>query len=67
MSSSRRSLPHPAARLQARRALEARAARAVLEAALDARAGGQGVAAWPWSRRLSLWLDALLLLEEGSP
>lgn len=30
----------------------ARAARAEVEAALDA-------AGWPWSRRLSLWLDAL--------
>jgi hypothetical protein len=37
---------------------EARAARRQVEEAL----GGAG---WPWSRRLSLWLDALLMLEEG--
>jgi hypothetical protein len=36
---------------------EARAARTELEMALDA-------AAWPWSLRLSRWLDALLVLEE---
>jgi len=35
----------------------ARAARAELEAALDG-------AGWPWARRLSLWLDALVILEE---
>jgi hypothetical protein len=35
----------------------ARAARGVVEAALT-------VAGWPWSRRLSLWLDALLILED---
>jgi hypothetical protein len=35
----------------------ARAARGVTEAALDA-------AGWPWSRRISLWLDALVVLEE---
>jgi hypothetical protein len=37
---------------------EARAARAVVEAALDA-------SGWPWSRRLSLWLDALIVIEEA--
>jgi hypothetical protein len=37
---------------------EARAARAVVEWALD-RAG------WPWSRRLSLWIDALVILGRG--
>ena len=43
--------------LSRRRAL-ARDARGQVEAALD-RIG------WRWSRRLSLWLDALLVLEEG--
>ncbi len=38
-------------------ALEARAARAISETALE-RAG------WPCSRRLSLWLDVLVILEE---
>ncbi len=37
---------------------KARAARAEVDAALDA-------AGWPWSRRLSLWLDVLVLIEEG--
>ena len=37
----------------------ARDARAVLEIALDA-------IGWAWSRRLSLWLDALIRLEEAS-
>ena len=37
--------------------LQARAARRVVEGALD----GNG---WRWSRRLSLWVDALLVLEE---
>jgi hypothetical protein len=36
----------------------ARAARGQLEDALDE-------ASWPWLRGLSLWLDALLVLEEG--
>jgi hypothetical protein len=36
----------------------ARAARAIAEAALD-------LAGWPWSLRLSRWLDALIILEEG--
>jgi hypothetical protein len=36
----------------------ARAARGIIETALDA-------CGWPWSRRLSLWLDALLVLEES--
>jgi hypothetical protein len=39
--------------------LEARAARAQIEAALDA-------IGWRWSRRLSRWLDVLVILEEGS-
>ena len=38
---------------------EVRAARAELEAALDDNG-------WPWRRRLSLWLDALLVVEESS-
>ena len=38
----------------------ARAARREIEAALAANG-------WPWSRRISLWVDALLLLEESSP
>ena len=38
--------------------LQARAARGQMELALDA-------AGWPWSRRLSLWIDALVVLEEG--
>jgi hypothetical protein len=39
-------------------ALQARAARALMELALDH-------AGWPWSRRLSLWIDLLVLLEES--
>jgi hypothetical protein len=39
--------------------LEAQAARALVEAALD------GVGR-PWSGRLSLWIDALLILEESA-
>jgi len=39
-------------------ALLARDARAVLEAALEANGS-------PWSRRLSGWFDALVLLEEA--
>ncbi len=35
----------------------AQEARAIVEAALDA-------AGWPWSRRLSLWVDMLLVIEE---
>lgn len=35
-----------------------RGARGIVEAALDA-------SGWPWSRRLSLWLDALVLIEES--
>jgi hypothetical protein len=38
---------------------QARAARAVIEAALD-------LIHWRWSRRLSLWLDCLVILEEES-
>jgi hypothetical protein len=37
-------------------ALEARAARALIEATLDAHG-------WPWRRRLSRWVDALVVLE----
>jgi hypothetical protein len=37
----------------------ARDARRELEDALDG-------AAWPWSLRLSRWLDALLVLEESA-
>jgi hypothetical protein len=33
-------------------------ARGLLEA-------GLGLCGWPWSRRLSLWLDALLVIEEA--
>lgn len=40
-------------------AFAARAARGHVEAALD----GNG---WPWSRRLSFWLDVLLIIEESS-
>jgi hypothetical protein len=36
---------------------QARYARAITESALAA-------AGWPWSRRLSLWLDSLILIEE---
>ncbi len=43
----------------ARAASQARDARAEIERALDAHG-------WPWSRRLSLWLDALVHLEENS-
>jgi hypothetical protein len=39
-------------------AQQARDQRRECEAALEARR-------WPWSRRLSLWLDALLVLEEA--
>ncbi len=39
------------------RPAQARAARGEIEATLAA-------AGWPWSRRLSLWLDVLVLLEE---
>ncbi|MBI3455181.1 MAG: hypothetical protein HY002_05270 [Candidatus Rokubacteria bacterium] len=38
----------------------AQVARAEVEAGLDG-------AGWPWSRRLSFWLDALLVLEEKAP
>lgn len=37
----------------------AQAARAQIESAL-------AVAGWPWSSRLSAWLDALVILEEGA-
>jgi len=39
-------------------AFAARSARAEIERALD-------TAGWPWRRRLSLWIDALLVLEEA--
>jgi hypothetical protein len=38
-------------------AVAARAARALLEAGLD-------FSGWPWFRSVSLWLDALLVIEE---
>ena len=38
-------------------AVETKAARLDVETALEA-------CGWPWSRRLSLWIDALVLLEE---
>ena len=37
--------------------LQARAARAFVEAGVD-------TAGWPWSRRLSAWIDALIVIEE---
>jgi hypothetical protein len=37
--------------------VQARGARAIVELALDA-------SGWPWSGRLSLWVDALIVLEE---
>lgn len=37
---------------------QARAARGEIEAALEDRG-------WPWSWRLSVWLDALVVLEES--
>jgi hypothetical protein len=40
-------------------AAHARAGRALVELALDG-------AGWPWSRRLSRWLDALLIIEEAA-
>ena len=36
---------------------EARSARGLVEAGLD-------MAGWPWPRRLSLWIDMLVILEE---
>ena len=44
----------------AMRRRQARAARATVEDAL-----GPDVSHWPWSARLSRWLDALLVLEES--
>jgi hypothetical protein len=41
-------------------AAQAREARAEVETALDQ-------AGWPWSARLSRWLDALVVIEEGEP
>jgi hypothetical protein len=38
---------------------EARAARRDVERALDENG-------WPWSRRLSAWIDALLAIEEAA-
>jgi hypothetical protein len=40
-----------------RRSAEARAARRAIEDALDANG-------WRWSRRISFWLDALVILDE---
>ena len=48
---------NPAPLQNARR--DARAGRRELEDALGAR-----VSDWPWTRPLSFWLDALLVLEE---
>lgn len=42
-----------------RHALAAREARGIVEHALDA-------AGWPWSRFLSLWIDALVIIEESA-
>lgn len=68
-----RIVAHPGQRAQGARALRssevviglahrrrptARAARGVIEAALDAHG-------WPWSRRLSLWVDVLVVTEES--
>ncbi len=39
---------------------QARGARGEIEAALDA-------TGWPWSLRISRWLDLLLIFEEGQP
>ena len=36
---------------------QARAARAAVESAMDA-------SGWPWNRRVSLWIDLLVLVEE---
>jgi len=44
--------------MNCRRRQAARQARATIEMALD-RAG------WPWSLRLSRWLDLLVIVEEG--
>ena len=41
------------------RRVQARQARALVELALDH-------AGWRWSRSISLWLDALVLLEEAA-
>jgi hypothetical protein len=41
------------------RGREARGARREVERALDS-------AGWPWRRRLSLWLDALLVIEDDA-
>lgn len=45
--------------LAAAHRLQARAARAIVEDALDANG-------WMWSRRLSRWLDVLVVIEEGA-
>lgn len=39
--------------------------RGLLEAALDEAGGGRGVARWPWSLRLSAWVDLLITVEEA--
>jgi hypothetical protein len=39
---------------------EAREARAQIETGLD-------MAGWPWSRRLSLWIDTLVVIQESHP
>jgi hypothetical protein len=43
-----------------RRAALARAARQEVEVALEA-------VGWPWRASLSMWLDALLVIEEAEP
>ncbi len=42
---------------------QARGARREIEDALDAVASSSG---WPWMPQLSLWADALLVLEEAT-
>jgi hypothetical protein len=42
------------------RVRHAQAAREQIERALD-------FTGWPWARRLSLWLDAFVILEETAP
>jgi hypothetical protein len=48
---------HAAAAAGSMSAAHARGSRGIAEAALDS-------AGWPWSRRISLWLDALVMIEE---
>jgi hypothetical protein len=64
MDGARGILRHLPFLLQRVRAIEAQAARGVVEAALDQAADGRGPAWWPWSKGLSLWVDALIQIEE---